>query len=123
MPTRLEPTFSLAFFRSCEDGAVILNANGRVGFINEAARRALGVGSLSEVVQRHWSELWPEEAEEMMRLAFDRVLDGEAIRLAGIDAPGGHLDMMASPVVNAEGTVESVFAVLFPSGSLPRISS
>ena len=122
MPTRMEPTFSLAFFRQCKDGAVILNVNGRVGFMNEPARELLGLIDVSDVVQRHWSELWPHEASEKMTLAIERVLNGDAVRLAGLPSPSGPLDMLGSPVMNKDGVVESIFTVLFPAGSTPRIS-
>ena len=122
MPTRMEPTFSLAFFRRCKDGAVILNANGRVGFMNEPARRFLGLADISDVVQRHWSELWPREAEAKMAVAVERVLSGDAVRLASLPSPSGPLDLLGTPVINKDGVVESIFAVLFPAGTTPRIS-
>lgn len=122
VPTRMEPTFSLAFFRRCEDGAILLNDKGRVGFMNEPARIALGLSDISDAVQRHWSELWPEEAADKMSAAVERVLRGEAVRLANVPSASGPLDMLGTPVVNAEGRVESVFAILFPAGGTPRIS-
>ena len=122
MPTQLEPTFSLAFFRRCVDGAVILNSDGRVGFINDAACAALGLGSLGDAVQRRWTDFWSEEAAEALNVGIERVLSGDAVRLAGLKAPGGKHDMLMSPIINADGRVESLLAVLFPSGTEPRIS-
>ena len=121
-PTRMEPTFSLAFLRKCKDGAVILNADGRVGFLNDPALEALGLESVGDVVQRQWTNLWPETAHEKMSAALDRVLNGDAVRLAGIPSEVGNLDMLFAPVINQDSQVESVFAVMFPSGSSPRIS-
>ena len=122
VPTRMEPTFSLAFFRKCKDGAVILNVEGRIGFINEPACAALGVASLGEVVQRTFADLWPDDVSENIRAAIERVLAGDAVRLANLPSQSGPLDMLGSPVMNKDGEVESVFAVLFPSGESPRIS-
>ncbi|MXQ06484.1 PAS domain-containing protein [Alphaproteobacteria bacterium GH1-50] len=122
MPTKLEPTFSLAFFRRCLDGAVILNSDGRVGFINDAACSSLGLKGLGDVVQRRWTELWPEEAEEPLTEGMRRVLSGDAVRLAGLQAKSGKFDMLMSPIMNKDGQVESLLAVLFPSGAEPRIS-
>ena len=122
MPTQLEPTFSLAFFRRCVDGAVILNADGRVGFINNAACAAVGLSSLGDAVQRRWTDFWSNEAADALNAGIERVLSGDAVRLSGLEAPGGKHDMLMSPIVNAEGHVESLLAVLFLSGTEPRIS-
>ena len=121
-PTQMEPAFSLAFLRKCKDGAVILNPDGRVGFMNDAAQAALGLESIGDAVLMHWSELWPAEVGEKMSEAITRTLRGEAVRLAGLPAANGLFDMLTSPVINADGRVESIFAVLFPSGTNPRIS-
>ncbi len=121
-PTKMEPTFSLSFFRKCEDGAVILNANGRVGFMNEAAREVLGLNSIADAVLLHWSELWPDAASSKMAEAVTRALEGDAVRLAGLPSAIGPVDMLFAPVINQETVVESIFAVMFPSGQSPRIS-
>lgn len=121
-PKRMEPAFSLAFFRKCEDGAVILNADGRIGFMNDPARDTLGLKDISDVVQRHWTELWSAPDREQISTAFQRALQGDAVRLVGVSSVKGPVDMLMAPIINQDSVVESIFAVIVATGQTPRIS-
>ncbi|GGL72942.1 PAS domain-containing protein [Wenxinia marina] len=111
------PAFSLAFLRASPDGVKLLNREGRVTFVSDTGLALMGLSDRRDVVGRQWWELWPEAAEPELRAAFGRAASGEIARLsADRDLAGTSRtwQVTLSPIVNADGAVESILAVTRP---------
>ena len=116
-----QPRFSMAYMRQRPECVVLLNPEGRISFINERGMDALELTSLSRNEGAPFRALWPEDAAPMIELAVERARDGEPVRFEvarpGADAVSHWWDVTLTPVTNAEGRVETLFAVIRPTGA------
>jgi PAS domain-containing protein len=120
IPPQMTPKFSLAYLREISDGAILLNLEGRISFLNSAAVRTLSLREKESASGKSWWEVFPDDMEGLLRDALARTVQGEAIRftttLGDADTSGKRWDVLTSPVVNQEGEVESVFTAIMPAG-------
>lgn len=96
---------------------MLINPQGRITFLNEAAQRILGLPDISGTPQAEWWDLFPTEFDGVIRHALDRVGAGEAIQFpVTLSQPESGIPrqwtIMASPVVNSDSQVETVFSII-----------
>ena len=119
VPARLNPQFSLAYLRQADDPALLMTPDGRVTFLNDAACELFNLQSVQDVKGRQIWELWPDlDAEDLMKLAISTAANGEAVRfplLTGKIEEMRRWTNIFSPVMNIEGDVESIFALVQPA--------
>ena len=109
------PAFTLAFMRTCPDCVELVNTAGRLTFMNENGRSAMGIDAFDRLRGTDWADLWPVESRPLIHHALDRALSGEAVRItaARLTMAGETKtwDVTVSPVVNAAGDVESILSL------------
>ena len=109
------PAFTLAFLRTCPDCVELINAAGRLTFMNENGRRAMEIEGFDRLRGTAWLDLWPAESRPLAENAMERALAGEAVRLTAArpTVRGAHKvwEITVSPVTNRDGVVESIFSV------------
>ncbi len=74
---RATEELSRTVFDSSPDCLKILDAEGRVKFVNASGCAQLEVDDLARLVNRHWWDLWPAESADMVREAVKKALAGE----------------------------------------------
>ena len=109
------PAFTLAFLRSSPDCVILLGREGRISFMSDNGRRALEIEDMRDVTGRTWWELFDDEAADQPRAAVQTALAGRLTRFTAdwATAKGRPRtwDITVSPLVDAEGRVESILAV------------
>lgn len=119
VPPRLTPQFSLKFLRQATDPAMLLTPDGRTSFVNDAACRLLGLDGVKDATGRQIWELWSDpDAVPVMRHATEVAADGDAVRFPAVSGTEADLQswtFIFSPVINAQGKVESIFATVQPA--------
>ena len=115
-PNAVSPAFSLAYLRRSVDPVVLVTTEGRITFLNEPARIFLGIKSVEAAQGRDIWEYWEDAA-------------GEGVQTVVLSGAGGVPQMLpvacpvsddgvqrhalvASPVVDADGRIESVFLAI-----------
>ena len=105
---------SHAFLHHSRDSVTILNDAGRISFMNNHS--ALDITDPNAIVGIAWWQLWPQEHQENLKMAFERGLDGKITKYWGqaLDCHGQRRDwdVHMTPVPNANSTISSVMVVL-----------
>ena len=113
--------FSLAWLRQCPDCVALTTPQGRLSFVGDRARLALGLGPLSHLGGQDIWDIWSRDQRPALREAVARATAREAVRLrlSRPDRAGRSRDwdVTLSAIVNAEGGAESILVVFRDPGA------
>ena len=107
--------FARSILESSNMAIEVLDADGRLIFMNGPGMRIMEVDDFAAIVQRPYDSFWPPDVAPAVRYAMAEARKGETVRrtLYGPTALGAPKwwDLSVSPVMNAEGKVTRLLAL------------
>jgi PAS domain S-box-containing protein len=108
--------FSRSIVESSSDCVKVFDLDGRLLTMNANGCRLMEVDDVSLFVSRRWQDCWPEQSRSMIEAAIEAATHGRATSFQGFcpTAKGAEKwwDVAVTPIVNADGEVERILAVL-----------
>ena len=112
---RESEAFGRSILCSTSDCMAVLDVNGYLAFLNEPGRCQKELDSVSSVLGKHVTELWPEEARPLVEAAVDEARAGRTAHYTafGPTAKGTPKwwDVTVTPVPGAEGEPPRLLSV------------
>lgn len=112
---RRSEQFSQGIIQSSHDCLMVLDAEGRIVFLNPASKALLGISDFRSLLNRYWAELWSGAQREKAVSALKSAMGGELTQYQGsFAAPGGvmkHWDVLVTPMTDDENRVERILVV------------
>ena len=101
------------FLHSC-DCIKLMTLDGKLEYVSDSARGALGLATTADAVGRNWPAMWPEEQRPALQEALASAARGESAQFQGTTGEGAaqqHWDVAISPVRGADGIVTRLIAI------------
>ncbi len=104
-----------AFLTQSRDCIKLINTAGELEYLNANGVEALGFTDASDVVGKHWRELWPEESHAQIDASIHAALDGRPTEFEAW-CPNRHgedrwWDVSVSPVAAEGGQITHMIAI------------
>ena len=112
---RVSEEFSRTVLESSPDCVKVLSPSGELLLINGPGMCLLEMEDIAALLGKPWIELWPEEAQPLVRAALEKAARGESAHFEAFrpTAKGTPKiwDVSTAPVRNAAGEVDRIVAV------------
>jgi len=93
----------------------VIGPNGTLDFMNRNGRCAMGIDDFALVAGKNWWDLWPEEAQPLIREAIAKAQDGEHSRFEAFCPTGKGeprwWDVSVAPLLDEDGTLKGLISV------------
>ena len=105
----------VSVLRHSPDCIKVIEAGGRLGFMNANGLVAMQIDDYEAVLGAEWATLWPQETQDVVRDAVERGFAGKATRFeAACPTARGEArwwDVSVSPVEGPDGRIERLVSV------------
>lgn len=101
------------FSHSC-DCIKLIGLDGRLEYVSDSAKDALGLPSTESAIGQCWPSMWPDGERERISDAIASAATGESVRLkaaTGDSADARHWDIAISPVRRPDGNLTHLLAI------------